>query len=62
MADRYDADYTHSAVGGALSSIVWSRLADVFRPTQRILELGCGTGEDAVRLASTGVRVVATDA
>jgi SAM-dependent methyltransferase len=33
----------------------------VFRPGDRILELGCGTGRDAVFLARHGMRVVATD-
>jgi SAM-dependent methyltransferase len=61
MAGTYDATFTDTKVGRALREIVWSRLAHVFRPSQRILELGCGTGEDAVRLASSGVRVVATD-
>jgi SAM-dependent methyltransferase len=61
MAGTYDASFTDTKVGRALREIVWSRLDQVFRPTQRILELGCGTGEDAVRLASRGVRVVATD-
>jgi len=61
MAGTYDATFTDTKVGRALREIVWSRLEQVFRPSQRILELGCGTGEDAVRLASSGVRVVATD-
>jgi ubiquinone/menaquinone biosynthesis C-methylase UbiE len=61
MAGTYDATFTETKVGRALREIVWSRLEHVFRPSQRILELGCGTGEDAVRLASSGVRVVATD-
>ena len=62
VADRYDAEFTDTAVGRALRRIVWSRLAGVFRPSQRILELGCGTGEDAIRLAKAGMNVVATDA
>jgi SAM-dependent methyltransferase len=62
MAGAYDATFTDSTVGRALREIVWSRLEQVFRPPQRILELGCGTGEDAVQLAGRGVRVVATDA
>src|SRR5438128_4624440 len=33
----------------------------VFRPGSRILELGCGTGRDAVALAQRGIRVDATD-
>ena len=61
MAGTYDATFTDTTVGRALREIVWSRLEQVFRPSQRILELGCGTGEDAVRLASCGLRVVATD-
>jgi SAM-dependent methyltransferase len=61
MAGTYDATFTDTKVGRALREIVWSRLEQVFRPSQRILELGCGTGEDAVRLAGRGVRVVATD-
>jgi SAM-dependent methyltransferase len=61
MAATYDATFTDTKIGRALREIVWSRLEQVFRPSQRILELGCGTGEDAVRLASRGVRVVATD-
>jgi len=61
MAGTYDATFTDSRVGRALREIVWSRLQDTFRPPQRILELGCGTGEDALRLARSGVHVVATD-
>jgi SAM-dependent methyltransferase len=61
MAGTYDATFTDTTVGRALREIVWSRFDQVFRPSQRILELGCGTGEDAVQLASRGLRVVATD-
>jgi SAM-dependent methyltransferase len=32
-----------------------------FRPGDRILELGCGTGRDAISLARHGIRVMATD-
>ena len=62
LADRYDADFTNTAVGVALRRIVWARLEQVFPAPRRILELGCGTGEDAVRLAQSGHEVVATDA
>jgi SAM-dependent methyltransferase len=61
MADTYDATFTDTKIGRALREIVWSRLPLLFRPSQRILELGCGTGEDAIWLAGVGVRVVATD-
>jgi SAM-dependent methyltransferase len=61
MAGTYDATFTDTRVGRALREIVWARLEQTFRPPQRVLELGCGTGEDAVRLAGSGVNVVATD-
>ena len=61
LADGYDAAFTDTAVGRALRALVWSRLDAVFQPGQQILELGCGTGEDAVRLACRGVKVLATD-
>jgi ubiquinone/menaquinone biosynthesis C-methylase UbiE len=61
MAGTYDATFTDTQVGRALREIVWSRLQQLFRPSQRILELGCGTGQDAVWLARSGMKVVATD-
>src|SRR6185369_17947126 len=61
MAGTYDATFTDTQVGRALREIVWSRLEQTFLPPKRILELGCGTGEDALRLARSGVQVVATD-
>ncbi len=62
LAARYDTEFTRSAVGMTLRRRVWGRLETLFQPSQRVLELGCGTGEDAVRLASAGIDVVATDA
>jgi SAM-dependent methyltransferase len=62
LAADYDRSFTRSACGRALRSMVWDRLPTVFGTRHRILELGCGTGEDAVRLARAGHRLVATDA
>jgi SAM-dependent methyltransferase len=61
MASTYDETFTDTVLGRALREIVWSRFEPVFRTSRQILELGCGTGEDAVRLARSGFRVVATD-
>jgi SAM-dependent methyltransferase len=61
MARDYDAAFTDTAVARALREIVWSHLDGVFAPSQHILELGCGTGEDALHLARAGVKVTATD-
>jgi SAM-dependent methyltransferase len=62
LAAEYDADFTDTPLGNALRGIVWLRMDHAFAGARRVLDLGCGTGEDAVRLASRGTRVVAVDA
>ena len=41
---------------------VWARCAARFASGARVLEMNCGTGEDALWLAHRGVQVLATDA
>ena len=62
LASDYDARFTESALGRMLRRAVWRWLDRAFAPGERVLELNCGTGEDAVHLATRGVRVLATDA
>src|SRR5688572_32498217 len=61
MATDYDQSFTAGAIGRRMRAAVWRRLDAAFRPGERVLELNCGTGEDAVYLGSRGVRVLATD-
>jgi ubiquinone/menaquinone biosynthesis C-methylase UbiE len=61
VATRYDETFTSSGIGRAQRAVVWSEMAKVFRPGDRTLEIGCGTGVDACFLAERGVRVVACD-
>lgn len=61
VAAGYDSTFTDTVLGRMLRERVWKVLAAQARPEQRVLELACGTGEDAVWLAQRGVEVVATD-
>lgn len=55
LAAGNDAAFTDSSIGREMRAIVWRRLDALFQPDMRILELNCGTGEDAGRLALRGV-------
>jgi SAM-dependent methyltransferase len=61
-AASYDADFSHRAPGRRLRAAVWGHVAPFLRPGMQALDLGCGTGEDAVWLATAGCRVTAADA
>lgn len=61
LAVDYDASFTDTPLGRRYRAAVWRRLDAVFQPGQRVLELNCGTGEDARHLAGRGVEVLATD-
>ncbi len=62
IATSYDDLFTRSVIGRAQRNQVWQRLSNAFQPGERILELNCGTGEDARFLAQRGITVVACDA
>ncbi len=62
IAWRYDELWTCSSVGRLQRDAVWRRLDTLFRPGDELLDLGCGTGEDAVHLEGLGTKVLAIDA
>ncbi len=62
IAAQYDLLWTRSLVGRAQRDLVWRVLDRVFTPGQRVLDIGCGTGEDALHLSGRGVRVCGIDA
>lgn len=62
MAQGYDADFSATALGSALRAMVWQRFEHNFAGRESLLEIGCGTGVDAIHLARQGHRVLATDA
>jgi SAM-dependent methyltransferase len=61
-ASSYDETFTHSRIGRAQREQVWTRLLAAFSPGSSILEINCGTGEDARFLAHRGRTVLACDA
>jgi ubiquinone/menaquinone biosynthesis C-methylase UbiE len=62
MAADYDAIFTFSAVGRSQRDVVWEELLSVFAPGSHILELNCGTGQDALFMTRAGMTVTACDA
>jgi ubiquinone/menaquinone biosynthesis C-methylase UbiE len=62
LAEGYDSAFTRAPVARWLRGRVHARLDALLRPGDHVLELGCGTGEDAGYVATRGVYVTATDA
>jgi ubiquinone/menaquinone biosynthesis C-methylase UbiE len=62
IAESYDEVFTRSLIGQAQRKQVWRKLLEAFPPGSSILELNCGTGEDARFLAKRNRSVVACDA
>lgn len=61
LADSYDRVFTDSLIGKTQRKQIWDVMDREFSPGQRILEINCGTGVDALHLARRGVHVTACD-
>lgn len=64
VARDYDAAFTCTALGRLLRErvqVIFSEGVTQSHPLTEVLELNCGTGEDAVWLARQGWQVLATD-
>ncbi|MFY0651986.1 MAG: class I SAM-dependent methyltransferase [Cyclobacteriaceae bacterium] len=62
-APTYDNDFTQTQIGSMQRNQVWKYL-DRFlknKTNLKVLELNCGTGEDALRMGKMGHNVLATD-
>jgi 2-polyprenyl-3-methyl-5-hydroxy-6-metoxy-1,4-benzoquinol methylase len=61
QADAYDAQFSHTLIGGLMRRAVWARCAARFTAGSSILEMNCGTGDDALWMTQRGLKVLATD-
>lgn len=61
VAADYDGDRGNNAAIRDMRAEMWRWLDAVFAPGSRLLDLGCGTGLDAVRMARAGHHITATD-
>ena len=61
LAASYDTDIAGNEITIRMREIFRRALLDSFHPGERLVEIGCGTGIDAVWLAEQGLEVVATD-
>lgn len=62
VAASYDSLFTFSVIGKSQRDAVRKRVLSVFSPASHILELNCGTGQDALFMARSGMTVTACDA
>jgi len=61
MAGSYDHVEGRNAISERVRRTTLGAALSTFHKGDRILELGCGTGRDAVEMALQGIHVVATD-
>jgi 2-polyprenyl-3-methyl-5-hydroxy-6-metoxy-1,4-benzoquinol methylase len=61
VAADYDGPRGNNALVQDMRSEMWRLLDATFAPGSRLIDIGCGTGLDAVRMARVGHHVTATD-
>lgn len=60
-AKQYDSDFTNSKIGRLQRQRVYKYLFPLLNNNTKILEINCGTGHDAIKLAPKVYSILATD-
>lgn len=60
-AINYDVAFTHTEIGQLQRNLVYAELSKHLDTVENILEINCGTGEDAIWLARQNFNIIATD-
>jgi ubiquinone/menaquinone biosynthesis C-methylase UbiE len=61
VAATYDDLWTNTPVGQSQRGAFWRLAGPLFKKGQTILDMGCGTGEDAALMGERGINVIAID-
>jgi 2-polyprenyl-3-methyl-5-hydroxy-6-metoxy-1,4-benzoquinol methylase len=61
VAADYDGDRGNNELIQDMRSEMWRRLDATFAPRSRLIDIGCGTGLDAIRMAQLGHQITAID-
>ena len=61
-AHNYDEVFTHSIIGKAQRKLIRNHFINsINKNAKNVLEINCGTGEDAIWLINQNYNVIATD-
>jgi ubiquinone/menaquinone biosynthesis C-methylase UbiE len=61
IAPKYDRLWSETDRGQSQRGEVWAEIDVLFPPGSTVLDLGCGTGDDAIHLATLAIQVVGID-
>ncbi len=61
LAPEYDSIWTYGFIGELQRAQVRREILPLFHAGEKVLEIGCGTGADAVGMAQAGIQVHAID-